>query len=38
VWLSADCATPSFAQALVKLRARDGEEDKEIVDVLAWHS
>ena len=39
VWLSADCETPSFAAALVKLRSlRHGKEGKEIVDVLAGHS
>ena len=39
VWLSADCDTPSFAAALVKLRSlRDREEGDQVVEVLARHS
>ena len=39
VWLSADCETPSFAAALVKLRSlRHSQEGKKVVDVLARHS
>ena len=39
VWLSADCETPSFAAARVKLRSsRDGEEGDQVVKLLAPHS
>jgi len=45
VWLSADCETPSFAAALVKLRsfatarkAIRSEEGDQVGDVFARHS
>ena len=35
VWLSVDCAIPSFAAALVKLRSLgDGQEPQQVVEVL----
>ena len=35
VWLSADCDTPSFAAALVKLRSSpDGQEGQQVVEVF----
>ena len=38
VWLSADCDTPSFAAALVKLCSRaDGEKSHKVIEMAALH-